>query len=261
MESCATGEVPMSNGDKFTKNSKNGGKSGDMESRPYARLIGSLMYAQVCTRPDLSFALGILSRFQLNPTDQHWVAGKKILRYLQKTKSHMLVYKKVENLELLGYTDLDFVGNYPNSMKSTCGYVFMLAGGVVAWKTMKQKLIATSTMQAEYIAVYEGVCEGLWIKNFLMQTKVLKSIVSGGLKIFCDNEAAVFFAKNSKRSNNSKHIDLKYYSVRQRVDFGDIEVLNIDTEAQLADPFTKALTVASFQKRIKNLGILSQLDA
>ncbi|PRQ56536.1 putative RNA-directed DNA polymerase [Rosa chinensis] len=146
-------------------------------------------------------------------------------------------------------------------MKSTCGYVFMLAGSAVAWKTMKQKLIATSTMQAEYIAVYEGVCESLWIKNFLMQNKVLKSIVSGALKIFCDNVAAVFFAKNSKRSNNSKHIDLKYYSVRQRVDFGDIEVLNIDTEAQLADPFTKALTVASLQKHIKYLGILSQLDA
>ncbi|XP_040373003.1 secreted RxLR effector protein 161-like [Rosa chinensis] len=191
MESCAPGDVPMSKEDKFSKNSKNGGKSGDMESRPYARLIGSLMYAQVCTRPDLSFAIGILSRLQSNSSHQHWVAGKKVLRYLQRTKSHVLVYRKVENLKLLGYTDSDFAGNYPSSMKSTCGYVFMLVGIDVAWKTMKQKLIGTSTMQAEFIAVYEGVYEGLWIKNFLMQTEVLKSIVSGALKAFCDNEAVI----------------------------------------------------------------------
>ncbi|PRQ45431.1 putative RNA-directed DNA polymerase [Rosa chinensis] len=81
---------------------------------------------------------GILSRFQSNPSHQYWVAGKKVLRYLQRTKAHMLVYKRVQNLELHGYTDSDFAGNYPSSMKSTCGYVFMLVGGAVAWKTMKQ---------------------------------------------------------------------------------------------------------------------------
>lgn len=116
-------------------------------------------------------------------------------------------------------------------------------------------------MQAEYIALYEGACEGLWIKNFLIQTQTLKFIIPGALKMFCDNEAAVCFAKNSKRSNNSKHIDLKFYSVRQRFDFGDIIVLNVDTKDQLADPFTKALPVACFQKHIENLGISSILDA
>ena len=79
--------------------------------------------------------------------------------------------------------------------------------------------------------------------------------------MFCDNQAAVCFAKNSKRSNNSKHLDLKYYSVRQRVEFGDIEVLNIDTENQLANPFTKALSVGCFHKHVENLGVLSDLDA
>ena len=137
METCATGESPMSKGDKLSKNknSKNGGKNSDMDSKPYARLIGSLMYAQVCTRPDLAYAVGILSRFQSNPTLEHWTAGKKVLRYLQKTKSYQLVYRQVKNLELVGYTDSDFAGNYPKSKKCTAGYVFMLAGGAVAWKT------------------------------------------------------------------------------------------------------------------------------
>lgn len=219
------------------------------------------MYAQVCTRADLAFSVGILSRFQSAPTQEHWVAGKKVLRYLQKTKSHMLVYRKVDKLELVGYTDSDFAGNFPKSNKSTSGYVFMLAGGAVSWKTEKQKLISTSTMQAEYVAVYSGVCHGLWIRNFLMYTKVLGHLVSGPLKMYCDNEAAVFFSKNSKRSNSSKHIALKYYSVRQQVKYGEVEVLNIDTDSQLADPFTKALSISSFQKHIENMGILSNLSS
>ena len=233
----------------------------NMELKPYARLVGSLMYAQVYTRLDLSFVVGILSRFQSNPRYEHWVAGKKVLRYLQRTKSHMLVYRQVEDLKLVGFSDSDFAGNYPDSKKSTCGYVFMLAGGAIAWKTMKQTLVSTSTMQAEFIAVYETVCEGLWIRNFLMQTKVLSHIVAGTLVIYCDNEAAVFFSKNSKRSNNSKHIDLKYYSVRERVKHGEIAVLSIDTKSQLAYPFTKALSVVAFQKHTTSIGVLANLEA
>ena len=90
------------------------------------------MYAQVCTRPDLAFLVGILSRFQSNPTYEHWIASKKVLRYLQRTKSHMLVYRHVKELELVGCTESDFAGHYLDSKKSISGYVFMLAGGDVA---------------------------------------------------------------------------------------------------------------------------------
>ena len=141
----------------------------------------------------------------------------------------MLVYRQVKNLELVGYTDSDFAGKYPNSKKSTSGYIFTLAGGAIAWKTMKQSLIATSTMEAEIIDIYEGVCEGIWIKNFLIETNVLISIVSSPLKMFCDNEAAVFFSGNSKRSNNSKHIGLKYFSMRQRIKRKEVIVEHIGT--------------------------------
>jgi hypothetical protein len=136
-----------------------------------------------------------------------------------------------------------------------------MAGGAIAWKTMKQTLTTTSTMQAEYIAIYEGVCQGLWIRNFLTQTRVVDSIISKPLKVFCDNSAAVFFVKNNKRSTNSKHIDLKYYSVRERVKHGEIEIVKIDTNSQLADPFTKALQVATFQKHATEIGVLPSLDA
>ena len=263
MSNCSSGEVPMSKGDKLNKKQcpKTNQEREEMKSRPYARLVGSLMYAQVCTRPDLAYAVGMLSRFQSDPGFEHWVAGKKVLRYLKRTKGHMLVYRHVKDLEVLGYTDSDFAANYPESNKCTSGYVFTLAGGAIAWKSMKQTLVTTSTMQAEFVAIYEGMCEGLWIKNFLVQTKIVDSIVSRPLKLFCDNSAAVFFTKNSKRSTNSKHIDLKYYSVRERVKHQEIDIVKISTLSQLADPFTKAMPIATFQQHAKDYGVLEALDA
>ncbi|PRQ27363.1 putative RNA-directed DNA polymerase [Rosa chinensis] len=263
MQSCANGEVPMSKGDKLTKEQcpQNDIERENMKTKPYAQLVGSLMYAQVCTRPDLAYAVGILSRFQSNPGPEHWIAGKKILRYLQRTKDHLLVYRRVKELEVVGYCDSDFASHFPSSKKSTSGYVFTLAGGAIAWRSVKQTLIATSTMQAEFIAIYEAVCEGLWLKNFLVQTKAVDSIVSKPLKFYCDNSAAVFFTRNNKRSTNSKHIDLKYYSVRERVKHREIEVLKIGTDFQLADPFTKAMTVAAFKQHATEIGILPNLDA
>ena len=262
MQDCTAGPIPMSKGDKLNKKQcpTNALQREQMKNKPYAQLIGSLMYAQVCTRPDLSYAVGILSRFQSNPGIEHWTAGKKILRYLQGTKSHHLVYRKVKELEVVGYTDSDFASNYPSSNKSTTGYVFTMAGGAIAWRTVKQDLITTSTMQAEYLAIYEGACEGLWLRNFLIQTKAVDSIARP-MKIYCDNSAAVYFSKNNKRSTNSKHIDLKYYSVRQRVKRKELVVLKISTLAQLADPFTKPMTVATFEEHATNIGILPRLDA
>lgn len=102
-----------------------------MTTKPYASLVGSIMYAQVCTRPDLAFAISVLGRFQLNLGKQHWVAAKKVLRYLQRTKSFMLTYKRVQDLELVGYSDFDFTGCV-DERRSTSGYLFFLAGAAVS---------------------------------------------------------------------------------------------------------------------------------
>ncbi|PRQ34200.1 putative RNA-directed DNA polymerase [Rosa chinensis] len=262
MHTCSPGAAPMSKGDKLNKNQcpKNELEKEDMKTKPYSRLVGSLIYAQVCTRPDLAYAVGMLARFQSNPGHEHWIAGKKVLRYLQKTKGYSLVYRRVKDLEVEGYSDADFAGHFPTSGKSTSGYVFMLAGGAIAWKSVKQTQIATSTMMAEFIAIYEATCQGLWLKNFLAQTKLVDSIISRPLKIHYDNSAAVYFTKNNKRSTNSKHIDLKYYSVRERVKHNELIIAKINTLNQLADPFTKPLTIAAFEKHTENIGILPTID-
>jgi len=112
------------------------------------------MYAQVCTRPDIAYITGILGRYLSNPGIDHWKAAKRVLRYLQRTKDYMLTYRSLANLEIIGYSDSDFAG-CQDTMKSTSGYIYMLAGGAVSWKSAKQSLIASSTMAAEFIACYE----------------------------------------------------------------------------------------------------------
>ena len=108
-----------------------------MKKIPYASAVGSLMYAQTCTRPDISFAVGILGRYQSDPGFEHWKAAKKVMRYLQGTKDYMLTYKRSEQLEVVGYSDSDY-GGCLDSLKSTSGFVFMLANGAISWKSEKK---------------------------------------------------------------------------------------------------------------------------
>lgn len=219
MEKARNGESPMSKGDKLHKGQcpQNGFQRKSMENIPYARLVGSLMYAQVCTRPDIAFAVNILSRFQSNVGHEHWVAGKKVLRYLKATKDHLLTFRKIEEKEL--EVECFSVASYkqdPDDLKSTSGYIFMLAEGAVSWKTNKQSLTETPTFQAEYIAVFEATGHALWLRNFVSRLKIVDSVVRP-MKIYCDNAAAVFFSKNNKRTSISRNIDVKYFSVRESV--------------------------------------------
>jgi hypothetical protein len=112
------------------------------------------MSAQVCMCPDLAFVNGLLGRFESSPKIKHWKATKKALRYLQGSKHYMLTYKKTHNLEVIGYSDADFVG-CADSQKSTSGYVFTLTNGVISWKSTKQRITTSSTMYTEFIACYE----------------------------------------------------------------------------------------------------------
>ncbi|XP_043702992.1 secreted RxLR effector protein 161-like [Telopea speciosissima] len=126
-----------------------------MKNVPYASAIGGLMYAQVCTRPDIAYIISVLGRYLSNPGEAHWVAAKKVMRYLKGTKDFMLTYKRSDSLDVVGYTDVDFAG-CPEDLKSTSGYVFLMVGGAISWKSVKQTLTASSTMQAEYVACYEA---------------------------------------------------------------------------------------------------------
>ncbi|XP_073040429.1 secreted RxLR effector protein 161-like [Primulina eburnea] len=131
-----------------------------MKNVPYASAVGSLMYAQVCTRPGIAFVDWMLGRYQSNPGLDHWKAAKKVMRYLPGTKDYILMFRRTKNLEVIGYSDSDYVGCI-DSRKSTSRYIFMLAGGAVSWRSAKQTLTATSNMEAEFVACFDATSHGV----------------------------------------------------------------------------------------------------
>ncbi|XP_068650737.1 secreted RxLR effector protein 161-like [Aristolochia californica] len=124
-----------------------------MKDIPYASAVGSLIYAQVCTRPDIAFAIGMLGRYQSNPGLDYWRAAKKVMRYLQGAKDYMLMYRWTDNLEVIGYPDSDFAGCI-DSRKLTSGYIFLMASGAISWRSVKRTLTTTSTMEAELVSCF-----------------------------------------------------------------------------------------------------------
>ena len=259
MQNCNAAPTPIVKGDKFGEFQclKNENGKEQMKSVPYASTIGSIMYAQVCTRQDLAFTTGMLGRYQSNPGKDHWVATKKALRYLQGTKDLMLVYRKTDALEIIGYSDADW-GGCKDTNKSTSGYVFTQAGGAVSWKSCKQSIVTSSTMYAEFIACYEATGQAMWLKKFVPGFKVIDSI-ERPLRIYCDNEPAVFYCHNNKSSGAAKHIDIKYYVVKEKIQDRIIEVEHLGTEDMLADPLTKGLPPNVFKKHVAGMGIRERL--
>jgi hypothetical protein len=176
-----------------------------MSNVPYGSAIGAIMYAMLCTRPDVSNALSLTSRYQSDPGVGHWTAVKNILKYLNMTKEMFLVYGGDEQLIIKGYADASFDTD-PDDSKSQTGYVYILNGGVVSWRSCKQSVIAHSTTEAEYMAISEASREGVWIRNFIDELGVVPSALDP-LEILCDNTGAIALAKEPRYHPNTKHIN------------------------------------------------------
>jgi len=127
----------------------------------------------------------------------------------------MLTYRKSDHLEVIGYIDSDFVG-YVDTRKFTFGYVYLLAKGVISWKSVKQFVIDASSMGPEFVACFEATIQANWLRNFISGLRVVDNI-SKSLKIYCDNSATIFFSKNDKYSKGAKHMELKYFVVKEEV--------------------------------------------
>jgi len=137
----------------------------------YASAVGSLMYAQVCTRSDITFVVGMLRRYQSNLGLDHLRATKIVMRYLQGTKDYMLMYRRAYNLEIIGYSESDFTGCI-DSCKSISGYIFLMIGGVVSWRSAKQTLTATFAMKVEFVSCFEATSHDVWLKSFISRLKL-----------------------------------------------------------------------------------------
>ena len=260
MQDCKPSIAPIQKGDKLSafQSPRNQLEREQMEGCPYASVVGSLMYAQTCTCPDVSFVAGLLGRYQSDPGQEHWKAAKKVLRYLKGTMDHMLVYRRSDCLELVGYSDSDFAG-CPDTRKSTTGYIFLLAGGAVSWKSEKQSITASSTMAAEYIACYETTSQAIWLRNFITDLHIVDSIARP-VQIYCDNKAAVAFANDKKMSDGGKHLDTKFLVVREKIASQLISVEHINTMRMVADPLTKGLGPKLYEEHVDSMGLSASFD-
>ncbi|GKA42664.1 putative RNA-directed DNA polymerase [Tanacetum coccineum] len=175
-----------------------------MDRVPYASAVGSLMYAMVCTRPDLAHAVGVVSRFLSNPGKKHWEAVKWIFRYLRGTFKLGITFGNGKPM-LVGYTDSDLV---------------TFAGGAVSWQSRLQKCVALSTTEAEYVAATEACKELLWLKRFLQELGFKQQRYA----VLCDNQSTIHLAKNSMFHKRTKHIDIRYHWIRDAIEDGMFEL-------------------------------------
>ena len=170
------------------------------------------MNAMLCTRPDICYAVGIVSRYQSNPGMGHWIAVKHILKYLRRTRDYMLVYS-CGDLNPIGYTNSDFQSD-KDSRKSTSGSIFTLGGGAVVWRSIKQSSIADSTMEAEYIAACEVAIESVWLKKYYTDLEVVPNMEKP-LVLYCDNSGTVAKSKEQRSHKRGKHIERNYHLIRE----------------------------------------------
>jgi transposase InsO family protein len=202
----------------------------------YRQLIGSLMYL-VNTRPDICFAVHTLSQFMVEPRQVHWSAAKHVLRYLQGTLDFGLEYVRGDGVRLAGYTDSDWAGSVFDR-KSTSGCCFGLGSAAVSWFSRKQKSVALSSSEAEYMAASLACCEAVWLR------KMLFSLFGDCLDptvIYCDNQSCIKLTENPVFHDRSKHIDIRYHSIRDYVQRGIVKLEFVPTDEQVADILTKAL--------------------
>ncbi|XP_059217552.1 uncharacterized protein LOC131994728 [Stomoxys calcitrans] len=203
---------------------------------PYQEAEGSLTYAAQVCRPHISYAVGVLSRYNNNHGKPHWEAVKRVMRYLKGTVDYKLQFSKDNNEYLQGFSDADWAGDL-DERKSTSGYVFMFQNGSISWNSKKQSTTALSTTEAEYMAVSASAQEALWLGSLF---KELGN--SSFIKIKCDNQSAINLTNNSTYHARSKHIDIRHHFVRELVEDKKIAIEYINTNDMVADVLTKPLS-------------------
>jgi hypothetical protein len=163
----------------------------DMSKVPYASAVRCLMYAMVCTRPDLAHAVSMVSKYMANSRKQHWDAVKWIFRYLRGTTDYGITFvRQKSDLSVVGYVDANYVGDL-DDRRSTMGYVFTLTGGPICWKSMIQSMVAMSTTGVEYIAAAEAAKEALWLTGLVKEL----GIQQGGVSLYCDSQSAIYLQR------------------------------------------------------------------
>jgi histone deacetylase 1/2 len=249
MQQCRSVSTPMTKVPLIAHSSTE--TDSEVDTKLYMSMIGSLLYAAISTRIDLSFSVGCLSRFLSKPTQQSMEAAKRVFRYLagNNCASIGLVFKPLTSVSdrtfiITAYSDADWASDV-NDRKSITGYVVMINGNPVSWVSKKQRTVATSTAEAEYTALSAVGKEVLWYRTMLneMGYEQLEPTI-----IYVDNRAAIQIAQHDSIHDKSKHIAIAIHWIRDTVAAGHVQIEWIPTGEQVADLLTKALPMPAFMK-------------
>ena len=214
------------------------------ETIKYRNLIGELLYISSGTRPDISYSVNYLSRYQSCYDQTHYKYAMRVLKYVYKTKDLKLTYCDNINSEILDcMVDSDFAGDNVDR-KSTSGYVIRLYGNVIFWKTHKQGAVTKCSTFAEYVALSEAVSEILFIRNLLSESFDVN--LYDPTTIYEDNSGAIAIAKFGNFTPNSKHIEVQYHCINENYEMGEIDIEKVDSKFNLADILTKSLDKTKF---------------
>lgn len=220
------------------------------DATEYRCVVGSLQYLAF-TRPDISYATNRLSQFMHSPTDEHWLAVKRVLRYLAGTPSHGIFLSRANSPSLHAFSDSDWAGDSDDYV-STNAYIVYLGNHPIAWSSKKQKGVARSSTEAEYRAVANTSSEVAWICSLLSELGIT---ITNAPVIYCDNVGATYLCANPVFHSRMKHIALDYHFVRNQVQSGLLRVAHISTDDQLADALTKPLPRSTFQRLTSKIGV------
>ncbi|KAH9722805.1 hypothetical protein KPL70_006847 [Citrus sinensis] len=223
-----------------------------MKKIPYSNAVGSVMYAMVCSRSDIAYSVGVVSRFIGNPGKEHWNGVKWILRYLKGTSDHGILFRKVNGAtcEVAGFVDSDFAGDI-DKRRFITGFVFTMSGGAISWKASLQSVVALSTTEAQYIALTEAVKEAIWLRGLISELGFKQKTVT----ISSDSSSAIELSKNPKYNERTKHINVRLHFIREEISSGVVSVVKIPFEVNLDDMLTKPLPAIKFMSSLNSIGL------
>jgi hypothetical protein len=245
MSDCRPIDTPMEAGKVLLK-PENGSS---ITNQPYRSLVGCLMYLAVCTRPDIAHVASVLSQFNDCYSEEHWKSAKRVLRYLKGTMDYGLAFRKTGQ-ELTGFADADW-GHDHVDRRSFTGYVFKVGDAPVSWESKKQRTVALSSTEAEYMALSETTKEAVFLRNIVSRIAGTQQTVV----IYNDNQSAQKLSLNQMFHNRTKHIDIRHHFVREAQESGLVKVDYLGTSEMPADVLTKALCREKHAKCVVRLGL------
>ncbi|XP_066319982.1 secreted RxLR effector protein 161-like [Miscanthus floridulus] len=204
----------------------------------YQSIVGGLRYL-VHTRSDITFVVGYVSRFMEDPREDHWAIVKRLLRYIKGTLDQGIIFSKTDEsrLQLTVFNDADMAGDIDGRW-STFDVLVFLGSVLISWLSLKQKVVALSTCEVEYVVAATVACQVVWLRRLLGELTGMKAHPPA---LMVDNQTAIALVKNPVLHDRSKHIDVKFHFLRDYVDRGQIVIEFVETGRQLADILTKPL--------------------